>query len=65
MQQPLRAIRSAALALIAAVLAAAPAISAPPLVTPASVLAAAPAADWAKVDPHDLLAVDLAGGGGW
>jgi len=63
MQQPLRAIRSAALALVAAMLAAAPAISAPPLVTPASVLAAAPDGDWAKVDPHDLLAVDLAGGG--
>jgi peptidylprolyl isomerase len=63
MQPPLRAIRPAALALIAAMLAAAPATSAPPLVTPASVLAAAPDGDWAKVDPHDLLVIDLAGGG--
>jgi peptidylprolyl isomerase len=32
------------------------------LVTPASVLAAAPEADWATIDTHDLLVVDLAGG---
>ncbi len=63
MQPPLRAIRPAALALIAAMLAAAPATAAPALVTPASVLAAAPDADWAKVDPHDLLVIDLAAGG--
>jgi len=39
------------------------ALSAPPLVTPASVLAAAPDADWTTIDPHDLLVIDLAGGG--
>ena len=32
-------------------------------VTPASVLAAAPDADWANVDPHDLLVIDLAANG--
>jgi len=37
--------------------------AAPALVTPASVLAAAQDADWAAIDPHDLLVIDLAGGG--
>lgn len=31
-------------------------------VTPAAVLAAAPATDWAAIDPADLLVIDLAGG---
>ena len=31
-------------------------------IAPASVLAAAPDTDWASVDPHDLLVIDLAGG---
>ncbi len=35
---------------------------APAPVTPASVLAAAPAADWTAIDPNDLLVIDLAGG---
>jgi peptidylprolyl isomerase len=43
---------------------AAPSSAAPPSpITPASVIAAAPDTDWTSVDPHDLLAVDLAGGG--
>ena len=32
-------------------------------VTPGSVLSATPDADWATIDPHDLLVMDLAGGG--
>ena len=37
---------------------------APPApVTPASVLAAAPDGDWASIDPHDLLVIDLAASG--
>lgn len=32
-------------------------------VTPGSVLGAAPASDWAAIDPQDLLLIDLAGGG--
>jgi peptidylprolyl isomerase len=39
------------------------AAAAPALVTPASVLSAAPDADWATIDPHNLLTIDLAGGG--
>jgi peptidylprolyl isomerase len=31
--------------------------------TPASALAAAPDGDWRTLDPHDLLVIDLAGGG--
>ncbi len=51
--------------LFAAALFAAPsaAPAAPTLVTPASVLAAAPDADWATIDPHDLLVINLAGHG--
>jgi peptidylprolyl isomerase len=51
--------------MIAAALIAAPGAlpAAPALVTPASVLAAAPDADWATIDPHDLMVIELAGGG--
>jgi peptidylprolyl isomerase len=51
--------------LLAAALVTAPAAlpAAPVIVTPASVLAAAPDADWATIDPHDLLVIELAGGG--
>src|SRR5580704_3192772 len=35
----------------------------PPPVTPTSVLAKAPPADWAAIDPNDLLVMDLASGG--
>ena len=51
------------IALLAVFIAAPAAVSAPALVTPASVLAAAPDADWASIDPHDLLVIELAGGG--
>ncbi|MFI4934933.1 MAG: peptidylprolyl isomerase [Caulobacterales bacterium] len=53
---------AAALALAAGPSLAATPAAAPP-VTPASVLAAAPAADWAGVDPSDLMVIDLARGG--
>jgi peptidylprolyl isomerase len=40
------------------------AFCAPPApATPASVLAGAPDADWEPIDPHDLLVMELAGGG--
>ena len=52
-----------ALALAAALTALGPAAcSAPPPNGPAAVLAAAPAADWKPLDPHDLLVIDLANG---
>ena len=55
-------LRLAPLAFAAAVLAG-PGVAAPPEpVTPGSVLAAAPASDWAAVDPANLLVIDLAGG---
>jgi peptidylprolyl isomerase len=54
-----RLARTAALALSAALTTAAAPAPAP--VTPASVLSAAPDGDWASVDPHDLLVIDLAG----
>ena len=40
----------------------APSSAAPEPVTPGSILTAAPASDWAVVDPADLLVIDLAGG---
>jgi peptidylprolyl isomerase len=55
--------RAAALLATAAVMAAPTAISAPAPVTPTSILAAAPASDWANIDPNDLLVIDLARGG--
>src|ERR1700744_2357066 len=55
--------RFAPLVLVPALIAASAGLAAAPLVTPASVLAAAPAADWTTIDPHDLLVIDLAGGG--
>jgi peptidylprolyl isomerase len=63
MKQPFPLAGRAALALSFAMVAAPVARSAPPLVTPASVLAAAPDADWALIDPANLLVMDLAGGG--
>lgn len=63
MKQPLRLARPAALALGVALIAATTALAAPAPVTPASVLAAAPDGDWASVDPHDLLVIDLAASG--
>ncbi|HLY79699.1 MAG TPA: peptidylprolyl isomerase [Caulobacteraceae bacterium] len=63
MKQLRRLAGPAVLALGVACGAAPAALSAPPLVTPASVLAAAPDADWTTIDPHDLLVIDLAGGG--
>jgi peptidylprolyl isomerase len=62
MKPPSRLTRRAAQALSFAMVAAPVALSAPAPVTPASVLAAAPDADWATVDPQDLLVIDLAGG---
>jgi peptidylprolyl isomerase len=41
---------------------AAPSTAAPDPVTPASILAAAPASDWATIDPANLLVIDLASG---
>jgi peptidylprolyl isomerase len=56
--------RLAGVVAIAAALACSNASGAPAKpVTPASVLAAAPDADWRTLDPHDLLVIDLAGGG--
>jgi peptidylprolyl isomerase len=63
MKQPSPLARRAALALGFAMMAAPIAQAAPALVTPASVLAAAPDADWAGIDPANLLVMDLAGGG--
>jgi peptidylprolyl isomerase len=63
MKQALRVTGPAALALSVALIAATTAMPAPAPVTPASVLAAAPDGDWASVDPHELLVIDLAGGG--
>ena len=66
-----RSVRNTHLALIAALLAIAPsamAAEAPPpakpaAVTPGGVLAHSPAADWTRIDPNDLLVIDLAHGG--
>jgi len=63
MKQPPRLARRAVFALSAALIAAPAAAAAPAPVTPASVLAAAPDADWTAIDPHDLMVIDLAGGG--
>ena len=52
-------VRGAVLFLVPALIAASAGFAAAPLVTPASVLAAAPAADWTTIDPHDLLVIDL------
>ena len=50
--------------LVLALLACPPAQGAPATAatTPAAVLAAAPASDWAEIDPNELLVIDLAGG---
>ncbi|HEY2710478.1 MAG TPA: peptidylprolyl isomerase [Caulobacteraceae bacterium] len=60
-----RASRLATALLLAAIVALPGTTSGAPAtpVTPVSVLAAAPDADWATLDPHDLLVIDLAGGG--
>jgi len=54
--------RLAATISAAATIATASAAAPPEPVTPSSILAAAPADDWATIDPHDLLVIDLAGG---
>jgi peptidylprolyl isomerase len=63
MKQLLSLAGPAALVIGLACSAATAANPAPAPVTPASVLAATPDADWATVDPNDLLLIDLADGG--
>lgn len=51
---------AAALALAGPAMAAEPPAPPPPLPSPAEIVAAAPQADWAGIDPGDLLVMDLA-----